>query len=232
MNGIFRQLLCASVLALCLTVPAGAGGKAERAASTGGEQDKAAEAVVAVRLHFEVLELKLTAEQIERINASPEAVDVKALASVAIKAGNSRVKHVFDASTVVGTDLKVVTGTRVPIARGSTITKAGHTATQVTYEDVGCLLNCTTRWAGPGEQGRVTVSGSVEVSDVRRDGPVMLTEEIAAPVFTDSEQRFATVVQLGSEVYFSTLWSEKLTPENTDSRVYVYRLRLDPDRAK
>lgn len=232
MNGTHRRMLLTCVLMLSLAAPAAAGGKGTPAPSDKTSEDQPAQAPVAVRLHFEVLELKLTAEQIDRMNTSTEAVNVETLTAEAIKAGDARVKHVFDAPLILGEGIKLVTGTRVPIMTRSTFTEAGNTMTSISYEHVGCILECVTRWADPRDQGLVAVSCNAEISNMVRDGSVKLSENLAAPVFTTTEQEFGTVVQLGSDVYFSTLWSQRLAPDEKDTRGYVYRLRLTLEHAE
>lgn len=235
MNRTYRRVLLASALMLSLVSPAGAGGpagsKAKQVVPAGSKKDKTVEAKVAVRLHFEVLEVKLTAEQIGRMNSSAEAVDVNALTTEAIKAGSAEVKHVFDTPLIVGHGVDLVTGNRVPIVRGSTSTEAGSTSTSISYENVGCILECDTRWAGPRDQSRIALSCKAEISNVLRDGSVKLNERLAAPIFTTTEQEFDTIVRLGSEMFFSTLWNQRLAPDDQDTRGYVYRIRVTPEDA-
>jgi len=235
MKTTHRRMSLAWALVFSLAVPAGAGGpengEGRQTAPVGGKKDKTAEHHVLVRLHFEVLEVKLTAEQIDRINSSAEAVDVNALTTEAIKAGNAEVKHVFDTPLIVGNGVELVTGSRVPIVQGSTFTEAGSISTSISYKNVGCILECETRWAGPRDQSRIAVSCEAEISNVLRDGSVKLNERLGAPIFTTTEQEFDTIVRLGSEMFFSTLWSQRLAPDDQDTRGYVYRIRLTPEDA-
>ncbi|MCP4250623.1 MAG: hypothetical protein GY778_26575 [bacterium] len=199
-----------------------------QATSSQSKDDKTAEPQMIVRLHFEVLELNLTPEQVDRISRSNAPVDSEALAAETIEAGNARVKHVFDAPLIVGKQINLNAETRVPIVQGSHVSKAGVRSSTVTYEDVGCNFECATRRAGAPHTGSIALSCQVEVSDWGRDPSVMLTEDLPAPIFLDAEQRFSTIVELGVDYSFSSLSSQPPTPEGkAGARTYLYRLRLD-----
>jgi len=227
-----RELVCALALVSLLAAPARAGGPAskdKKLVVLSDKQAKQAPAVQPVRLHFDVIELMLTDQQIQLINNSVTAPDLRAIAAEGVQAGNARVRHAFDSLLVVGEEVKLVTGARVPLLRGVSHSETGHRRSEVTYENVGCMLVCDSHWAGPPEDALLRLSLDVELSTLGRDRSVPLTNDLLAPVFQTVEQNFEAVVRLGKETYFAMLSAPTAEGgEPGTAQVYLYRMRFEP----
>lgn len=180
-------------------------------------------------MRFEVIELTLSPEQIRQIDGSTEFVDFQKLATEGIKSGQARLKHAFDTILLVGEDAKLVSGSRVPLVQGRTFTDSSHMSTQVSYENVGCVLGLHCFWPDVQDHTRLGVSWRVEVSEVFRDSSVLLTEGLNAPIHQEVNQNFRTIVPVGADAWFSSLSSHQANAEGqTKARAYVYRVRFDP----
>lgn len=183
----------------------------------------------AVRLHFEVVELQLSDEQVKQIDQSTRPVDTDALLAESLKEGTARVKHVFDTPLVVAQPVKLTNGTRMPFVTGASVDAQGGTRSQVQYEDVGCTVEIKTDWVGPSSDGLVHAQWDVEISDLIVDTPIQLAANVAAPMFTNVNQQFSAVHTVGVPLAFSTLSSHRFgtEPENR-ATVYVYHVCFEP----
>jgi len=98
----------------------------------------------------------------------------------------------------------ITIGDRVPIVQGSTFTDAGNTSTQVTYENVGIILDVTPH-INP--DGYVNLEIKPEISQIS-DSSVQLTEGLTAPVFSERSAETVVTVQDGETVVIGGLITE------------------------
>ena len=216
MNRPHLPLMLAGLLTLCPALMAPAQQGQQGPDETGQDQP----AQVAVRLHFEVLELTLSEEQIARIDTSPEPLNVQNLTTEGLKDGRAHRLHVFDTPLLVGDKVKLTSGARVLNVRGTTFTETGQAQAHLHYLDVGCILK---DWH---QHGCVRLSGEAELTSLERDGGVAVAIGVTAPVISTIEQEFDTIIEFGSEVFVSTLSSRSEESDGRTTRAYVYRIRL------
>jgi len=107
----------------------------------------------------------------------------------------------------------ITIGDRVPIVQGSTFTDAGNTSTQVSYENVGIILDVTPH-INP--DGYVNLEIHPEISQVSTSS-VQLTEGLQAPIFSERSAETVITVKDGETVVIGGL----ITNAETDSETKV-----------
>ncbi|MHC4092353.1 MAG: secretin N-terminal domain-containing protein, partial [Planctomycetota bacterium] len=110
-------------------------------------------------------------------------------------------------------EANITIGDRVPIVQGSTFTEAGNTSTQVTYENVGIILDVTPH-INP--DGYVNLEVHPEISQISGSS-VQLTEGLAAPVFSERSAETVITVKDGETVVIGGL----ITNTETDNESKV-----------
>ena len=239
-----RQRWTALVTAGCLSLPAGLAlgqtgepskpaGRQRQVTARQSDQGQSGAPQVALRMRFQVIELTLSAEQIRQIDGSAEFVDFQKLAAEGMESGQASVKHAFDTTLWVGQEAKLVSGSRVPLLQSRVSQKSGQVSTQVSYENVGCVLELHCFWPDAEDHTRLGVSWGIEISEVFRDSSLSVGEGINALIHREVNQRFRTIVPVGTDTWFSSLSSHQANAEGPASaRAYVYRVRFDPQDAR
>lgn len=227
--------LAAGILALACS-PLGANQETQNAKAPAGRAAKESSrsraeqvpmATDMVRLHLEIVELRLTADQLNDIHSTGEKVDVEALAADASKHGQVAVKYVFDSPVVVGRQARLLAGTRALI-RTTSRSDGGESRAKITYEDVGCVVEVASSWVDAEKKDRIAASWNVEISAVIFDTPIEAGSGVGVPSFMEFSQRISTICDVGSQTSFSMLSSQMDTGQGGNAVAYVYRVRFDP----
>jgi len=215
-------------------VKADPGGELKTTPDTGvgaagvGKAKKADASHDLLRLRFEVLEVRPSIEQVERIHRSTDPIDAQHLAIEAIEQGNATVRNAFSTPVIVGKDVSLTVGNRIPLVRGSSTSESGKVQRQIRYEQVGCVVCIGTAWVDPQVRDHVIAECKVEISAMITATTPEISEGVVAPRFTETSQEFTTVLRVGAPVYLSSLSSnETLQGESDDTSMYVYRAQVD-----
>jgi len=231
------RLLLACILAGLTAASASAGGKQHNtpagkaksgaADSTKTKKAKHDEPGETLRLRFDVLELHLSPEEVNRLNASTEACDVAALVPAVIERGDGRVKYSLGGPVALSRAARMVVGHRVPFVRGTRVSDTGQTNTRIEYENVGCELKLTPHSPEKALTDAVVVSFRVEISALIPESTVEVGANVKTPLFSSLRHEFTARVPLGTDTYF---WSLTGVDEARAIAplVHVYRVRFDP----
>jgi hypothetical protein len=203
---------------------------AEAVASNAPEKPAAQAEETALQMRFDVVELKLSATEVERINKSNGVFDVGALSAAVIERGDARVKYSLGGPAVVNEKTKtlLMTSQRVPYVRGMQVSDKGVKTPIVEYENVGCTLSVVPRSLGEAGSSAIVASFGVELSELCVESTVEGGAETRAPIFLRRTQEFTARLSLGQDAYFWDLASLEQAREHAGGIfVHVYRLRLD-----
>ena len=225
-----RHVLAWAVVGLT-TAPTPAGEKAQSGAgsSAPAAQAKLDDTDATLRLRFEVLELALSPEEVERINKSGEPFDVATLATGIAERGDSRVKYSFGGRAALNEVFAMTIGHRLPFVSSSAVSQKGQRTSTVQYEHVGCILELTPVLGSGANKANLKVAFRVEVSDFGPQSTTEISEGLYAPTFSEMKHEFTAHVPLGRDAYFWSLAGLEHVQESTGGlAVYVYRVRFDP----
>ena len=218
-----RNLLTAFAVVLIITFAANA--------EQPDAQDKKAPIPTStnLRVHFEVIEITLTAEQLNQIDTSDKPVDLEAIAISNLSDGNARVRYVLDSPVTVGKRIQLVSGANIPYPRNILVSDTGQTNKQIGYEDVGCKLNLRTSWSEPRQDNRISVNWELELEDLKMDQSVEISKGIFAPVFSKIKKESTSLCEIGDCSVFSIMTGQRIgNGDQTTGLAYVIHLCLDP----
>lgn len=185
-------------------------------------------------LRFDVLELRLSSAEIDRIHGPTEAFDIAALAADVIKRGDARVKYCMGRPVKLHSDVTLSAMHSIPyIARNFADSDSDKPVYKIKREELGGVVKLNVGvWGGNVTSGVALAKFNVEFR-LLSDSSIELPEHVNVPIISELSQEFAARIRLGEDTYF---WS-MTTPEAEydgagGTLVYVFRVRLDPMTAE
>lgn len=208
---------------------AGAEKASAEPASAAEKAPKGADEDATLSLRFEVLQLRLSAQDVENVrHASPE-VDVAALAKEVVKRGDAQIKYALGGPVARHGESSYRAGHRVPFVRSSALSESGERRSVVEYEDVGCVLQLSVRPAAKNPEFGVWATFQVEYAALLPESAIEIASDLTAPIFIQSKQSFDARITLGQDTYFWSLADLGTARKPGDEMLaHVYRIRFDP----
>ncbi len=182
-----------------------------------------------LRVHFEVIEITLTTEQLKQIDTSEKPVDLEAIAISNLSDGNARVRYVLDSPVMVGKGVQLVSGANVPYPRNIQTSDNGQTNKQIGYENVGCILDVLTKWSEPPQNSKLMVNWELELKDLKMDKAIEISEGVYAPVFSKIKKESTSICEIGDCSAFSIMTGQRIgSGDQATGLAYVIHLCLEP----
>ena len=174
------------------------------------------EAASAVRLQATVYEVRLPAEQINRLDAARLAtVD---FSNYPPELGQARALYLIDQKVSLAGD-RVMVGKEEPMVTNTRMTASGQTVNQVQYQQVGAIVEFKAERMVPRQ---LHVTSSIEVSALT-ESPVEVTKGVGMSVTRQSTMSLKGPVELGRP---AVLISGDASSRDKEGRAVVYVTRL------
>lgn len=178
------------------------------------------------RLEFATYSVDVPREKVAGVDAQTlgrEARSVESLLSSLAKIGSSRLLWRFDQAIDLAKPFETTLGESAPYALGST-DKVGGRATQVNYQDAGCILALQGEWENPAAP---TARFDLNL-ELRSFAPsaIELSAGYKAPLTLKAKQEFGGIAHSGRPM---VLVSVSASEQGETAKVYVTRLVLTAD---
>jgi len=157
-------------------------------------------------LQLAIFETRVRRDQIVDLDAAKlvaNAGTCRSLRDALGEFGTTMIRYRVDQTVELESKAKLTVGANIPFVRSTTLSKSGQTTAQVEYENTGCVVELFGSW----DQQEPTRGHATIALEMARlsDSTIAIGEDVVAPVFRQTEQRFDGPVTAGKPIILLTI---------------------------